>query len=52
MAALVGDDPQAGHDEAGSERVDCPEREAGKGIEVGAGQAEVLGVDERVGERC
>ena len=46
VTALVGDDPEAGHDEAVGERIQRPEREAGEGVEVRARQGDVLGRDE------
>ena len=48
VAALVGDDPEAGAEETDKEGVERPEGEARGGVEVGAGERDVLWGDERV----
>lgn len=51
MAALVSKDPQAGHDEAIGEPVECPDSDVRERVQVRAREAEVLGRDEGVEDR-
>ena len=48
VSALVGNNPEARREEADKEGVERPEGEARGGVEVGAGEREVLWGEERV----
>ena len=48
VTALVGDDPEAGHDEARTERVELPDGEAEDRVEVGVREADLLRSNDRI----
>lgn len=48
VTALVSNDPEARGDEASSKGIQGPQREAQGGVEVGMGERQVRGCDQRV----
>ena len=48
MTALVGDDPKTSHDEAVSEGVEGPKRNASERIQVRTGKVDILGRDKSI----